>query len=55
MCQKGMLKHDVALQTMKDVQIFWEKVKIFARSFKHAVQQLEDLVRQFEALKKNKG
>ena len=49
------MKHDAAVQTAKEVQIFWEKASIPIRPFHHVVKKLKDLVQQFEALKKNKG
>ena len=55
MNSKGILKHDAAVQTAKEVQIFWEKASIPIRPFHHVVKKLKDLVQQFEALKKNKG
>ena len=55
MNSKGVLKHDAAVQTAKEIQMFWEKASIPIRPFHHVVKKLKDLVQQFEALKKNKG
>jgi hypothetical protein len=48
-------KHDAATCTMMEVQKVWEKARIPMRRIDHAVQQLEDLVKQWEMLKKNKA
>ena len=55
MGEKGMVKHEAAVQTMKEVEKFWEKARIPIRPFHHAVKKLEGLVSEWEALKKNKG
>ena len=53
--QKGTVKHDAAVHTVKEVSDFWEKARIPIRPFQHAVKKLEDMVCKWEALKKNKG
>lgn len=55
MSEKGMVKHDAAVQTVKEIEDFWQKARIPVRPFQHAVKKLEDLVGRWEALKKNKG
>jgi len=54
MVKKSTVKHQAAVQTLKEVQDFWEKAHIPIRPFQHAVKKLEDLVGKWEDVKKNK-
>ena len=47
-------KHEAAISTIKEVQIFCEKARITTHRIDHATKELEELVSQWEGLKKNK-
>ena len=47
-------KHEAAATVIKEVQLFWERARIPMRRADHAIAQLEELVRKWEGLKKNK-
>ncbi len=47
------MKHEAAVQTVKEVQGFWEKALNPTGPFQQAVKKREDLIGKCEALKKN--
>lgn len=48
-------KHEAAVATLNEVKTFWDKARIPMRRIDNAVKQLEDLVKRWEGLKKNKA
>jgi hypothetical protein len=48
-------KHDAALQTIIEVEEFWNRARIPVRPRHHAVKQLEKTMTRWENLKKSKG
>ena len=48
-------KHEAAVATLNEVRTFWDKARIPMRRVDNAVKQLEDLVKRWEGLKKNKA
>src|SRR5258705_13614775 len=47
--------HEPAVCTMNEVNLFWEKARIPMRRINHAIKKLEELVKKWEGLKKNKA
>ena len=48
-------KHEAAVATLTEVQTFWDRVRIPTRYDYNAVKQIENLVKRWEGLKKNKA
>jgi len=45
----------IAIEVIREVQLFWQKARIPMRRTDHAVEQLEELVKKWKAVKKNKA
>ena len=48
-------KHEAVVQTIFEVEQFWQRAKIPVRPHQHAVKQLKSLMDRWEGLKKNKN